>query len=261
MTTIQISAPFPHRQTAALRTPGRVAWGPPPTFVTVLFACDLLVGLLAVLGFAVGEPMLGEKIDLFRLGEESNLPTWFSASQLLLVGLTLGALAWGEWRRDDRATWLLALPAALFVALSFDEVAMVHERVGDLARTVGAANGLGVDGTVLERTGPWMVLCVPLFLAAVAGCAWATRRWWATRPAVVAKFAAGFALLVGAGAGLEFLGNLVAAGGTAQKVLVLFEEVGEMVAGTVLLWAAVDLLASHGYRLGRVERGEWGERV
>ena len=67
----------------------------------------------------------------------------------------------------------------------------------------------------------------------------------------------GCALFALSAAGFEALGNLTDPDDLgARQVLGVFEEVGEMIAATVLLWAAIELVQAEGIRLtgGRPRR-------
>jgi len=103
----------------------------------VIRSLALVTAILALLGLAVTllaslvvlDPWLAEVqeslVRLFSLDGEANLPTWFSSALLLLcAGLATlnGRLAKA---RGDRARWLLI--GALFLALSADEAAIIHE--------------------------------------------------------------------------------------------------------------------------------------
>lgn len=65
-------------------------------------------------------------LEPFNLGRENNLAAWWSTACLALVGLHCWELA-GRHTRPGRSTW--AVLAALFLGLSADEGASLHERV------------------------------------------------------------------------------------------------------------------------------------
>lgn len=76
-----------------------------------------------VLGFA----------RLFRLRPESTVPTWYSSFLLLACAFVLSLIHLAKRRARDpfRHHWLLL--AILFLFLSVDETAQIHETIGDLA--------------------------------------------------------------------------------------------------------------------------------
>lgn len=63
----------------------------------------------------------------FNLDEEANLPTWYSASAILIASLLLGIIGFVKHRvREPYARHWLWL-AAIFLYLSADEAARIHE--------------------------------------------------------------------------------------------------------------------------------------
>ncbi|RPH94580.1 hypothetical protein EHM69_07040 [candidate division KSB1 bacterium] len=96
-------------------------------FFTVIFAFEVFLSLLNV----TGTPSVTIN-RLINIDGESNLPTWFSSAQLLLLSLTT-LLAWKldtdvGWKR---AGWLML--TLLFGYLSIDETATIHESFGAAA--------------------------------------------------------------------------------------------------------------------------------
>ncbi len=62
--------------------------------------------------------------ELFSLGFEANVPTWYSSALLLVAGLLLGRIADRDGTRHRRRWWLLA---GIFVYMSLDEAIEIHE--------------------------------------------------------------------------------------------------------------------------------------
>lgn len=208
-----------------------------PSLVLVFGFGVLAISLASLVAFAMGGHW-----DLLKLGEESNLSTWFSSTQLSLIGLVLATIAMRDVDSRQIATWSIALVPFFFFFLSLDEVAMLHERLG---AWVGASSGLGAE----LRTGPWMFVFAPLAgLLALAAAAsfWPYLRH---RPDALLLFAAGITLLACSAVGLEFAANFVEEGSLLQKALGFLEEIGEMAAGTLMLWGALIVTRAEGIRL------------
>jgi len=86
--------------------------------VFLLFAC--------VTSTLIGEPSRIIQ-NWFSLNAESNIPTWFSSAQLLLISLFIGCSAlYGDLSLGPSRKLLIVL-AAGFLFLSIDETAMIHE--------------------------------------------------------------------------------------------------------------------------------------
>lgn len=219
-----------------------------PRPILALFVIDLAMGALAIGNYVVASALGVERWDFFRLGVESNLPSWYSASQLLLVAGLFSLIAWRDARWASPRTWLAAAPALFFLLLSLDEGGMVHERIG---WWVEAQSGLGENLV----TGPWLFVIVPLYAVLAVAVFRAAVPYLRGRPLVVGLGLAGGVLFVLAAAGFEGLGNLTAADDVfARQVLGVFEEVGEMIAVTVFVWCALELVRAEGIRLvGRPE--------
>ena len=225
---------------------GRAAeiWRAIPLLVRVMFCADLLVGLLYVVARkarnVIGKPMTA----FFDLNGEYNLPSWYSATQLALIGGLLVIFATVQLRRGARAAWALMLGGVAFCFLSLDEATALHENFGYwLDRLRHRRN------TAFDETGFWMLICAPVFLCVFGVLALGARRYLRGRRGVVIKLMAGAAIFVGAAAGVEALSNFVMPGTTAARLLVLLEETGEMTGATVMLWGVLELIRSHGVRL------------
>jgi hypothetical protein len=89
---------------------------------------DVLRGLIAievllVIAHVVSDYAVGGRI--FLVTSESNVPTWFSSTQFILVAVACMWL-WRSSLRPDRY-WLLL--GFVFLLFSLDEIAMFHERI------------------------------------------------------------------------------------------------------------------------------------
>jgi hypothetical protein len=149
--------------------------------VRVLLAGVTLVNLgnlfyAAVHGLGRG----GRLYHWFALGAEGGIPTWFSAALLLVATATLAvaALDARDAGRPFVGHWLGL--AAVFVLLSVDEVAQIHEGLGGEIRehvelpsaltAAGVIPGLVLAGVVAVLYGRFLLrqgreLCLGLLLA------------------------------------------------------------------------------------------------
>jgi hypothetical protein len=208
------------------------------------------MALAACAGFLFGSE--GTSWDLVRLGEESNIPTWYSSGQLLLIALLLVPLAVRDVRLRAPRSWFFVLIPAFFALLSLDEAAMLHERLGDWVQAE-AHVGEGL------RTGPWMFVYGPLVGALLLAVVHAARPYLRERRGVLRLLGVGVVAFGVAAVGFEFAGNFVPEGSLAQKGLGFLEEVGEMAAATVLMWGALEVVRLEGVKvmLGTSRRPEW----
>lgn len=207
-----------------------------PGWVWVVAGVNVLMGIANIITFAVTQFWDLEPIAMFRLSDEANIPTWWSSAQLLVIGLLLAVLAWRLVQRREPGAWVMWLPALLFIFLSMDEVASIHETIGHRW------------GLEFLRTGMWVGIVVPVFLVMLTCITWAIWPFLRGRTGVIRTYAAGIGLLLFSAVGLELLANLYPDGSLQVHTLVLMEEVGEMMAGTLMLWATAQWVASFGLR-------------
>ncbi|HSK95776.1 MAG TPA: hypothetical protein VK891_04085, partial [Euzebyales bacterium] len=74
-------------------------------------------------------------LQVLRIDREvNNLPTWYSAAQLLAVALSLAAIGGRASQRRLRLRWWAL--AALVVLMSMDETVRIHERLGVFTRNI-----------------------------------------------------------------------------------------------------------------------------
>ena len=177
---------------------------------------------------------------IFHMDYERNVPTWFSSSQLLMVG-AVWAILGVHLARRQQAIWPVVAASAAFIFLSMDEAAQVHERISTLCDAL-LPNG-SRDGTDFSRTGVWMLILPPIGL--VGFLLWLR----AARPVFLGhrgrgKMLLGVLIFFTAVTIPEYVFNFYHETHWAS-LLVFFEELGEMVGVTFLLWGVWELCASH----------------
>ncbi len=95
---------------------------------SLIIAC-LVVAHVAMqsVRYHAGMPEFYGLVRLFDMGVEANLPTFFSALQLLVVSLVLAMIGLLRRRQHERhaAEWLLL--ALMFLLLAVDESSEIHE--------------------------------------------------------------------------------------------------------------------------------------
>jgi hypothetical protein len=174
-------------------------------------------------------------IPLFYLDDEANVPTWYSSMTLLLAAALLLAIAVTVRGRADTWWRYWAGLAAVFVALSLDEVAQVHELlIEPLRGRVGSSGWLYY---------PW-VLAGGLF-ALVVALAFA-RFLFALPPRTRALFVIAGAVYLSGTLGVETLTAHLdfeyGPADVAYVAAVTVEETLEMAGIVVFLYALLDHL-------------------
>ncbi|MCH7669030.1 MAG: hypothetical protein IIC71_07505 [Acidobacteria bacterium] len=211
--------------------------GSMPLLVKVFVTGTAVMAFLALLGFVVNPDW-----DLVKVGEENNIPTWFSSVQLFAIGAVLSIIVVRDASPKRPLTWTISVVPGLFVLLSLDEVAMFHERLGDWLR-----GSTDVGSGVLS--GPWVLIFVPVIGLLTVAAAIVFRPYLRGRSDVVALAIVGFAMLGFSAVGLELAGNFPASGSLLQKLLIFAEEIGEMLAANMILWSAVLVVQHEGIRI------------
>jgi len=119
---------------------------PRPRVLVAIVAALALLGVLAIRLDADGRGGGGWSyhiVGLFHLGRENSVPAWFSAMLLLTNGFLMACVAGMDAGHGKRHRQLWRLAAALFVLLSLDETASLHERVGALISSrAGGLHGM-----------------------------------------------------------------------------------------------------------------------
>jgi ABC-type sugar transport system permease subunit len=232
----------------------------PPRLILTLLAIDVLIAL----GFLAS--FLSENVDMaiarhvrdglresglarhLHPGLEANFPTWYSSMQWALAGAMFAiyaALPPPGLKQGRR----LYLPAAGAIVLSLDEAASLHEWFGQ--RIDALLPGGMREGTVVSVTGIWMLILIPL---AVIAALWVARLLvdhLRAAPLAASLLVIG-ALLFVLGAGILEFGTNLADGRPARHGVQILEEFTEMVAGTIVVWGALELVRVSGIRVSRM---------
>lgn len=66
-------------------------------------------------------------VRLFSLDGEANIPAWYSSSLLLLASMLLGIIGLAKKKLDDRYALHWGALSLIFLFLSLDEAAIIHE--------------------------------------------------------------------------------------------------------------------------------------
>jgi len=127
----------------------------------VLILVILCLTLASIAGqfiqhFAHHDYRLGTEplVRLFNVDEEQNIPTWYASSTLLLCSVLLAAIAFAEKRTGGRYVLHWAVLSLIFLFLSLDEAALIHEIRSAPLRAAVRAGGFThftwvIPGTIL----------------------------------------------------------------------------------------------------------------
>lgn len=234
----------------------------PRRVLTFVLCADVLLALLhvGVVLMPIGPASRPLKF-LFGLNGEGNVPAWYSGTQLFLVGLTFFALSLWFFQSDERLAplrKLLAVFGMVFTYLSADEVGQIHERLSALVQSwhwlrmveYRTLIALGRKAGRIHGGGIW----IPVFAVLGIALIWwlwpqiklAMRHW--RREFVL--IGVGFGILVLGAVAVEALGAAIPKTATAARdIQVGIEESIEMVGVSVMLYAAMRVLAAAASRI------------
>ncbi len=216
-----------------------------PRIVFILFVVDFVLCASYVINYLIGEPFF-KLTHLLDLGNEMNLPTWYSSTKLFFISVLLGIFALRNIDRSIKTSWVLLSFAALFLAFSIDEVALIHEWLGIKLDNFILPSGKRKD-TFFTETGIWMfALGVPVFLFCLLLLFYGHQYFKKPRRAPW-KFMLGLCVFFGGAIGVETLSNVTRKNKFAFVMENFFEEGLEMVGATIILWAILDMLLAHGF--------------
>ena len=180
---------------------------------------------------------------ILNLGEEASIGTWFSSVQWTLVGI----LAWRYFqnqmqRKAKGAFFLIGFPL-IFFAFSLDEVAQIHESLGQIAdqRFLGAS----YQDSWFHLTGIWMLaLGIPVVLG-LGVLFFFLRRFFPLKQGGRLVLL-GFAVFFLGALGMETISNLFQSSQDWGIVVeTAIEEEMEMLGVTLLFWGFHRLLSSN----------------
>jgi hypothetical protein len=225
------------------------------TLILVLIVTALLLGGVATqyIKYVYGlDSQLG-LVRLFNLEGENNLPAWYSSFALLLSSVLLGIIGLHRKREKNAYRWHWLALALVFLGLSVDEGASIHEKMVDplIHRWL---NAIGYLDSALLVIGTAWVLAGVLFAVIVFLAFW---RFLQHLPlATKALFLIAGALYIAGAIGLEAVGGQYIAhhGGRAASsaplltysMMVAIEEGLEMFGVVVFIHALMLYMATQG---------------
>ena len=217
----------------------------------VIWLLSLALALLMVLNLAgyLYESFLGSVdperglVPLFFMKSENSLPTWYSSFMLLCSALLLAVISYAKKSNRDRYVYHWGALSIIFLYLSVDEAATVHERISRLGRMLLKSYGLD-PSTILYGLvkHAWVVPYAGLVIIFVLFYF----SFFLTLPARQRfLFLAAATFYVGGAMGLEVFKELFREEGFIHNAMSSLEEPFEMVGILVFIYALLDYLRSY----------------
>ena len=182
-------------------------------------------------------------VRMFDMLNEGNLPTWYSSTALMACAGVLGVIAFVRMRQRERFRWNWMGLALVFVLLSADEAAFIHETVQALLR-----RGVSKDDSFYG----FAAILYPSLLALAALLA--NLRFLASLPRrTIILFLFAGAVFVAGAIGMDYVGELHKnAHGMKNMTFAIMnaaEEALEMFGVVLFLYALLDYVATSVGRL------------
>lgn len=205
-------------------------------FVVIGLTVASLIGTICQYRFGLTGPQ--RLIALFNVNEEANLPTWYSTFSLLACSVLIALIAAKQRNQGDRFTRHWQILSFVFLFLSVDELASIHELSVNPLRNALHTGGMLYFAWVI----PYSLLLLIFglnYLKFIAHLP-AKTRW---------LFVLAGGIYVGGALGMELIGGAYASAfdqhNLGFQLLSTIEEVFEMVGVIVFIYALLDYLRSY----------------
>jgi hypothetical protein len=229
----QLQQPIPPNCLIRL-SPWRISCG-----LTVIIIVLLLAGVAGQLSkYLLNHDVVFGLVRLFNLDAEANVPTWYSSSLLLLCSALLGVI--GQMKSLDYnpyAThwWFLAI---LFLCMSLDEAAGLHEMLTRPVRSATNASGFLYYAWVIPVAAAVLLIGLA-YLRFLIALPHKTQR----------LFVLAGCIYVGSALGLEFFegywATVYGENNLTLRLTEAVEDAGEMFGLVVFLYALLSYIGTH----------------
>ncbi len=217
---------------------------------------QIIISLAYHFGYHIGGYTDIPGMSKFHLDREANIPTYFSGLLLISVAALLGLIALQKNNQQDKYKRHWAMLSVIFLALSFDEVASIHELLVVPMRSLFGASGIFYFAWVIPGIA---------FVTILAISYW--RFLWNLPPRSRNLFVLSAVIFVGGAIGFELMGGFHADnhGQTdlTYSLLTSGEETMEMAGVITFIYAILDYMRGQSMMVELMldGRGEWPAAV
>ncbi len=200
-----------------------------PFIIELFFLADLTLAVIYLYSHNI------HFIKFFDLDKEVSIPTWYSSIQLFCISVLSGLFAYRKFNRLDIRSWILLLLPLLFLTLSMDESAAIHEWFGHVTDFI-LLNAPRKE-TLFKKTGVWMFVIGVPFLISFVALMCSIKKYFDNKNFLLILF--GMVILLSGALGVETISNLVS--NKLYYIEVFYEELLEMLGATIILWGFYNL--------------------
>jgi len=206
-----------------------------PVLIQILIFTDISLCILFLGDYAIGQPSY-KLSDLVNLDSELSVANWYSSIKFFCMFL-FTAIIWYYNSNKHNTSISLALFPLIFLAMSVDESAHVHEYLGwqlDALMPEGSR-----ENTLFSVTGIWMLAIGIPFILLFFWVIYSIRDFLKNSSYSFKRTVIGITVLLGGALGVESLSNFVEGGLLIIQITV--EEGMEMIGLSILIWSVYDL--------------------
>jgi hypothetical protein len=204
-----------------------------------------------------------QPLRIFDVGEERSIPTWFESMQFMLCSILLAVVTVAKKQRNDRYSLHWSFLSIIFLLLSLDEVASIHEAIGQQSeRLLHSATGFTPGGAIkffwVVPGTIFVLILLVAYLRFLADLPQSTRRMFLFAGALFVLGALGLEMLsaqvssssegIANFFGME-LGLSRQSGSALPKIMIglqtCFEEMFEMLGLTAFVYALLAYIRSY----------------
>lgn len=209
-------------------------------FISIIICLTLIHCILQFVEFSLGFSKIHLIRVLFDFERDSNITTWYSSITLFISFILLTLIAIAKKRVSDTFAFQWQFLAIIFAFLSLDEIAMLHERSGEVLKILVP---IEFDGFLYFQ---WVLIGIPVTLIiALIYLKFILHLPAKTRNLII--FAG--ALFVGGALGLEILAghreSLNTSGEFFYKLITTIEESWEKLGVMVFIYALLDYMQKY----------------
>jgi hypothetical protein len=199
----------------------------------------IVVHALSFLFDITNTPFVGIFL-FFSMGQESNLPTYISALNLLLSGVLCGIIAFHEPKLKNRLDWHWVGLSAGLMLMSIDEAAKIHEGIVGVFLEMYIGRGTGIFYYL------WYLVYIPIVVIA-------SFLYFPFLKRLPLRYSSRFCLaalvFLGGAIGLEMLESVLKYAQINTAISILFEETFEMLGIVILIHTLLLYLSENRFAL------------
>lgn len=208
--------------------------------IGIIISFTLIHCLLQFIEFGLGFSKIHLITVLFDFERDSNITTWYSSITLFISSILLWGIAIAKKSSQDTFATHWRILSIIFAFLSLDEVAMLHEKAGEV---LDSLTSVEFEGWLYFQ---WVLIGVPVtVIIALAYFKFITHLPAKTRN----LFILAGALFVGGALGLEILAgrqeSLTQGSNLIYKLITTIEELWEKLGVMVFIYALLDYMKKY----------------